>query len=70
MRDNTTINNVGQLIAYVGASVAEHDATPFTEVRVRIGANGPEHKIAGLFAVQDQRGFSLVLQGAEAPERG
>lgn len=56
------INNAGELVDYIKAAVEQHGATPMTEVRIRIGANGPEYSIEQLTAVQDQRGFSLLLQ--------
>lgn len=64
------IRNAGELVQYIQAAVAQHGATPHTEVRVRIGKTGPEYRINGLNAVQDQRGFSLVLEGCITPETG
>lgn len=62
------INNAGQLVEFISEAVKSHGATPHTEVRVRIGSLGPEYRIDQLVAVQDQRGFSLVLQAVITPE--
>lgn len=64
------IGNAWDLMQHVKAAVSQHGATPATEVRIRIGATGPEYRIDQLVAVQDQRGFSLVLQGCIVPELG
>ena len=63
-------SNAGEVVSLIRAAVLEHGATPLTEVRIRIGPGGPEHKIAKLVACKDQRGFSLVLEANLFPERG
>ena len=61
------IDNAGQLVDYIKEAVESHGATPLTEVRVRIGTLGAEYRIHQLTAVQDQRGFSLLLQTSAVP---
>lgn len=62
------IRNAGELIEYITAAVQEHGATPLTEITVRIGSVGAEYRISGLQGVQDQRGFSLLLQTEVLPK--
>lgn len=63
-----SIQNAGELIDYVMAAVQQHNATPHTELRVRVGSLGPVHRIKELKGVQDQRGFSLLLELESIPE--
>lgn len=62
------IKNAGELVDYIKAAVESHGATPFTEVRVRVGKLGPVHRIKSLAGVKDQRGFSLLLELDPIPE--
>jgi hypothetical protein len=62
------ITKTGELVAYIQAAVAQHGATPHTEVRVRVGKLGPVHRITALNGVADQRGFSLLLELDPIPE--
>lgn len=59
-----TIAKCGDLIDHIKAAVEGHGATPHTPIFVRLGSSGPEYPIAKLQAVQDQRGFSLILEAS------
>lgn len=61
------INNAGELVDHVHAAVQQANATPLTEMRVRIGNIGPEYRIHQLVASQDQRGLCLILQTSIKP---
>lgn len=60
-------SNAGDLVACITNAVQACGATPFTEVRIRIGPMGQEHYIRRLRAVTDQRGLCLVLEGDPQP---
>lgn len=60
--------NAGILVDTVKAAVQQHGATPYTELRVRIGATGPTYKIKQIKGQQDQRGFRLVLETEMLPD--
>lgn len=62
------IRNAGELVDHIKEAVQSHGATPMTEVRIRVG--GLEFQIAKLTGVQDQRGFSLILDGWATPTNG
>lgn len=61
------IKNAGELVDHVKAAVEQHNATPMTEIRVRIGTMGPEYRIHQMVGAQDQRGLMLLLQTSSAP---
>ncbi len=56
------IRNAGELIGYMQGAVEQANATPQTELFVRVGKLGPEYAIQGLTAQQDQRGLRLILE--------
>ena len=56
------IDKMGALVAYLQAAATEHDATPHTDLRVRVGTLGPVYRIKELKGVRDNRGFGLVLE--------
>lgn len=62
-----SINKTGQLVDYIRAAVETAGAKPETEIRVRIGENGPEYRIEKLMGSEDQRGFRLLLQTSALP---
>jgi hypothetical protein len=62
------ILKAGELIDHVVAAVQEHGATPHTELRVRVGTMGPVYRVQQLKGVQDERGFSLLLELSAVPE--
>jgi hypothetical protein len=63
-----SITKAGQLVEYIGAAVAQAGATPFTEVRVRIGTLGATYKINRMQASEDARGLCLILETDAVPE--
>lgn len=68
MRDR--IKYLGELVDYIKAAAVQHNASPLSEIRVRIGPNGAEYPIKQLVGCQDQRGISFVLEADVTPECG
>lgn len=58
------IRNAGELIDHVKAAVEQHGATPHTEIMIRLGPDGPLYGIAQMKALQDNRGFALILEAS------
>ena len=55
-------SNAGDIVDCIRNAVLAHGATPMTEVRVRIGVLGNEHRVHQVKAAQDQRGLMLILE--------
>ncbi len=68
MKTEEGVMNAGILIDTVKQAVMAHGATPFTELRVRIGATGPTYRIKQIKGQKDQRGFRLVLETEMLPD--
>jgi hypothetical protein len=60
--------NAGILVDSIKAAVMEHGATALTELRIRIGNDGPLYKIHAVKGQQDARGFRLLLQANALPD--
>ena len=56
------VNCAGALVDFVRECVQQHNATPFTPVFVRDGADGPMKRIVGVKMGVDQRGVYIVLE--------
>jgi hypothetical protein len=68
MKHEQGVMNAGILIETVKAAVIEHGATPFTELFVRIGEQGPTYLIKQIKGQKDQRGFRLIIETEILPE--
>lgn len=60
--------NAGILVDTIKAAVQRHGATPFTEMRVRIGQTGPVYNIKQIKGQKDQRGFRLLIETEMLPD--
>jgi hypothetical protein len=63
------INKLGQLVDYIMTCAKQHNASPFSRVIVREGANGPEREIEQVCMRTTLLGPEVILQVAERPTR-
>jgi hypothetical protein len=63
MKDGqANVNCAGALVDFVKECVVEHNATAFTPIFVRNGADGPMQQIAQVKMGDDGRGQYIVLE--------
>lgn len=62
------IKRMGELVEYMKAAAQDHQATPMSDIVVRVGATGPFHRIKHVKGSEDQRGFRLILELDPEPE--
>lgn len=60
--------NAGIMVDTIKAAVMQNGATPFTEMKVRIGATGPVYAIKAIKGQKDQRGLRLVIETEILPD--
>ena len=60
--------NAGILVDTIKAAVQAHGCTPFTEMRVRIGATGQVYNIKAIKGQQDARGLRLLIETEVLPD--
>lgn len=60
--------NAGIMVETIKAAVQQYGATPFTEMRVRIGQTGPVYLIKAIKGQQDQRGLRLIIETEVLPD--
>lgn len=62
------IKRMGELVEYMKAAAQNHQATPMSDIFVRVGAAGPLHRIKHVKGTEDQRGFAMILELDPVPE--
>jgi len=62
------VMNAGILVDTIKMAVQENGCTPHTEMKVRIGTNGPVYNIKAVKGQKDQRGLRLILETEILPD--
>lgn len=68
MKVEQGVMNAGILIDTIRGAVLNAGAVPETEIRVRIGQQGPVYNIKAIKAQKDQRGLRLLIETEILPD--